>query len=161
VGTQAFAREVVARLGETPRRLAPVSYPERAPLDLAAITARPATASPSRKTLVGVDVFMHWDVGGRDPELLARVLREAAEGLLDLKVITNRGVKVWPQGLPETFCTDHWRCRFVARPDRPVIDNVDVVLLLGRLQQRGLDFVKCEQLYDFDGTPGYSQAQGQ
>jgi isocitrate dehydrogenase len=161
VGTQAFAREVVARLGETPQRLAPVSYPERAPLDLAAITARPATASPSRKTLVGVDVFMHWDVGDRDPELLARVLREAADGLLDLKVITNRGVKVWPEGLPETFRTDHWRCRFVARPDRPVIDNVDVVLLLGRLQQRGLDFVKCEQLYDFDGVPGYSQAQGQ
>jgi isocitrate dehydrogenase len=161
VGTQAFAREVAARLGELPRRLPKVAYPERPPLDLAAITARPAERPVCRKTLVGVDVFMHWDLGERDPELLARVLKQAADGLLDLKVITNRGVKVWPEGLPETFRTDHWRCRFVARPDRPVIDNVDVVLLLGRLQQRGLDFVKCEQLYDFDGVPGYSQAQGQ
>ncbi|MBL4544633.1 MAG: hypothetical protein JKP95_01840 [Oceanicaulis sp.] len=34
---------------------------------------------------------------------------------MSLKMITNRGVKVWPQGLPETFKTDHWRCRFMAR----------------------------------------------
>jgi isocitrate dehydrogenase len=161
VGTRAFASEIIARLGESPVRLPKVVYPEREPLDLAAITARPTTPSTCLKTLVGVDVFMHWNLADRDPDQLAHALKHAADGLLDLKVITNRGVKVWPDGLPETFRTDHWRCRFVARPDRPVIDNVDVVLLLGRLQQRGLDFVKCEQLYDFDGVPGYSQAQGQ
>ena len=34
-------------------------------------------------------------------------------------MITNRGTKVWPDGAPETFCTDHWRCRFTAdRPER-------------------------------------------
>ena len=27
-------------------------------------------------------------------------------------MITNRGIKVWPEGFEETFCTDHWRCRF-------------------------------------------------
>ena len=29
-----------------------------------------------------------------------------------LTMITNRGIKVWPNGFEETYCTDHWRCRF-------------------------------------------------
>jgi isocitrate dehydrogenase len=161
VGTVAFARGVANRLGESPKILRAISYPERPPLDLDAIT-RPSEVPPTRqKTLVGVDVFMHWNEPERDPEALAQQLRQAAEGLLDLQVITNRGVKVWPQGIPETFRTDHWRCRFVARKDHPVITNMDVILLMGRLEQRHLDFVKTEQLYKFDGEPGYSLAQGQ
>lgn len=28
-------------------------------------------------------------------------------------MIFNRGTKVWPRGMPETFKTDHWRCRFM------------------------------------------------
>jgi hypothetical protein len=41
-------------------------------------------------------------------------LPQASTGLLRLKLVTNRGVKVWPEGFPETFCTDHWRSRFVS-----------------------------------------------
>jgi hypothetical protein len=43
---------------------------------------------------------------------------------------------------------------------RPGITDVNVILLLGRLAQHHLDFVKCELLYDFVGEPGYSAAQG-
>lgn len=32
-----------------------------------------------------------------------------------LKTITNRGVKVYSDGQPETFLIDHWRCRFVSK----------------------------------------------
>jgi len=27
-------------------------------------------------------------------------------------MITKRGIKLWPEGFEETFCTDDWRCRF-------------------------------------------------
>jgi isocitrate dehydrogenase len=67
-------------------------------------------------------------------------------------------VKVWPQGLPETFKTDHWRCRFMGEGVRK---NSDVVDLLSRIEGAGIDFVKTEQLYEFDGKPGYSLGQGQ
>ena len=45
-------------------------------------------------------------------------------------MITNRGVKVYPDGMPETFCTDHWRCRFV-RVDGGATDHAAVLELLG------------------------------
>ena len=78
-----------------------------------------------------------------------------------LKMITNRGVKVWPHGQPETFCTDHWRCRFVRGPWAPDLSHADVVQLLGRLADTRVDFVKTEQLFTFDDEPGYSVGQGQ
>ena len=74
-----------------------------------------------------------------------------------LKMVTNRGVKVYPDGPPETFCTDHWRCRFVG--DRAAYPQV--VDLLRRLGEAGLDVVKTENLYAFDGEPGYSLGQGE
>jgi isocitrate dehydrogenase len=37
----------------------------------------------------------------------------------------------------------------------------DLVALLGRLADAGLDFIKTEHLYTFDGNPGYSLGQGQ
>jgi len=71
-------------------------------------------------------------------------------------MITNRGVKVWPGGLPETFCTDHWRCRFLAAEGAGALDHAGIVALLGRAADAGLDFIKTEHLYTFDGEPGYS-----
>jgi len=78
-------------------------------------------------------------------------------------MITNRGVKVWPDGFPETFCTDHWRCRYLPPKDKgqTVISNADIVDLLQKIHSIKLDFIKTEHLYNFDGEPGYSLGQGQ
>jgi isocitrate dehydrogenase len=73
-------------------------------------------------------------------------------------MITNRGVKVWPQGQPDTFCTDHWRCRYLASDP---IGHADILALMHRLCQAEIDFVKTEHLCTFDGKPGYSLGQGQ
>ena len=77
-----------------------------------------------------------------------------------LQVITNRGVKVWPQGMPETFCTDHWRCRFLPTEGSNA-SHKDVIHLLENVETAGLDFIKMENLYTFDGEPGFSLGQGQ
>ena len=44
---------------------------------------------------------------------LGSLLSKIDGGALKLSLITNRGVKVYPDGMKETFCTDHWRCRFI------------------------------------------------
>ena len=75
-------------------------------------------------------------------------------------MITNRGVKVWPAGHSETLCTDHWRCRFQAEPGK-AFNPAMVVELLRRLAAAGVSFIKTEQLYLFDGQPGFSLGQGQ
>jgi isocitrate dehydrogenase len=155
VGTSAFADAVIARLGTLPERLTPVSYTASKPLTLPALTPQ----LEAEKRLVGVDVFVAWREGERNPAALAERL-QAAGSELPLAMITNRGVKVWPEGLPETFCTDHWRCRFLA-PEGGSVTHHGVVDLLGRLAAQGLDFIKTEHLYTFDGEPGYSLGQGQ
>jgi isocitrate dehydrogenase len=106
---------------------------------------------------VGVDVFVHW--AHQEPDELADIMKKAeSEGALELKMISNRGTKVWPNGMPETFKTDHWRCRFMfeGRGNRGAVAE-----LMTRLVREGVDFIKTEHLYEFDGEPGYSLGQGQ
>lgn len=154
VGTAAFAEAVIARLGQMPVKLAPVSYGAGKP----PVTILPAQKRrKADKQLVGIDVFVHAD---QPVAALAAALQAGESDLVELAMITNRGIKVWPGGLPETFCTDHWRCRFMIRPDKR-FNRAMVVELLHRLNRQGIDFIKTEQLYTFDGVPGYSLGQGQ
>jgi isocitrate dehydrogenase len=75
-------------------------------------------------------------------------------------MITNRGIKVWPEGFKETFCTDHWRCRFKPSQGKNM-SKEDIVGLLQRAISEGVDSIKTENLYSFDGKDGYSLGQGQ
>lgn len=154
VGTKAFTAAVIAHMGKVPSQLTPVQY--RA----GAIRIAPEQAEPQRKELRGVDVFLDWDEEGRNADELGAKLEAATPGDWRLKMITNRGVKVYPGGLPETFCTDHWRCRFIA-PEGGERTNRQVVELLGQLCDRDFDVIKTENLYEFDGQPGYSAGQGE
>ena len=155
VGTDAFADAVIERLGQQPRTLAPVRYQAGG-----IAVPRPAPRR-SEKALVGIDVFLDWTGDGRDPDVLGQHLEAAAPGGWRLKMITNRGVKVYPGGLPETFCTDHWRCRFVPQEKEAVTDFAAVLGLLGALHSAGLDVIKTEHLYTFDGQRAYSLGQGE
>lgn len=155
VGTESFADAVIARLGERPRQLAPVHY--RA----ADLQVHLAPAPVTTKELRGVDVFLDWSEGGRAPASLGDRLAAAAEGAgWKLKMITNRGVRVYPDGFPETQCTDHWRCRLFPADGAPA-RFAQVLALLAAVDAAGLEVIKTEHLYDFDGAPGYSLAQGE
>ncbi len=154
VGTEGFTDAVIARLGERPRELAPVQY--------RAGRVHVAVEPPKRaeKLLVGVDVFLDWSEDDRDPDVLGRRLSEASTDDLVLKMITNRGVKVFPDGIPETFKTDHWRCRFVPAAGSAVSFK-QILGLLGALDDAGLDVIKTEHLYRLDGERGFSLGQGE
>ena len=153
VGTQAFARAVIDRLGQEPQTLQPVRYRANAPVRVAPVERRKRQA----KTTVGVDLFVEW--AGQDADELAGRLRGIEGGPLELKMITNRGVKVWPGGFPETFRTDHWRCRFMNGGGAIALG--EIAALQARAAEAGLEFIKTEHLCDFDGEPGYSLGQGQ
>jgi isocitrate dehydrogenase len=155
VGTKEFADAVVARLGQNPETLAPVKYEQPpAPADRQASTV---VREPLAKELVGVDVFLHWT--NRSPDELGSEVQKLSGNGLELAMISNRGTKVWPEGLPETFCTDHWRCRFMGTNGS--LTNRHVIDLLGRIDEAGLEIIKTENLYTFDGQPGFSAGQGQ
>jgi isocitrate dehydrogenase len=154
VGTDTFTRAIIDRLGQRPRLLTPVQY--RA----GGISVTPRRRPAAAKQLAGVDVFLDWADADREPQVLGRALEGVTNGNWRLKMITNRGVKVYPDGLPETFRTDQWRCRFVPRQDAPAAYG-QVVELLGAVHGAGFDVIKTENLYTFDGQPGYSLGQGE
>lgn len=79
---------------------------------------------------------------------------------VQLSMITNRGIKVWPEGFRETFCTDHWRCRFKPKEGYSM-NKSHIIGLLFNAQHQNIDTIKTENLYSFDGVAGYSLGQGQ
>jgi isocitrate dehydrogenase len=156
VGTREFAEAVVERLGQKPETLKAVTY--KAAGETA--EAPKFTASEqqrAKKELAGVDVYLDWAQGSAD-ELGAAMTKLDGDGVC-LKAISNRGVKVWPGGASETFCSDHWRCRFISDTEGDTLTHAQLASLLSRAAEAGFDFIKTENLYNFDGKPGYSHAQ--
>ena len=157
VGTKEFAEAVIARLGQKPKQLKAVSYTS-APREIEHKKMLANTEPLSVKELVGVDVFLDWHDG--NAEQLAGQLEKSNGDGLKLTMITNRGAKVWPNGMPETFTTDHWRCRFMS-PTGGTITHTQITSLLKRVDSIGLDFIKIENLYTFNGQVGYSLSAGE
>ena len=158
VGTSEFADAVIERLGQKPQTLEPVSYAGGAGIPKASDAV---ARTPAKKERLGVDVFLDWVEDGRDPEALGEKLAKAGDDDVELTMITNRGLKVWPKGAPETFCTDHWRCRFMSTTSGREVTQQQIIDLLQRVHDHGFEIIKTEQLYTFDGEPGFSLGQGQ
>jgi isocitrate dehydrogenase len=154
VGTKEFAQAVIANLGQQPSVLQSVTYSDNTIMNLPKYQRKAA----AKKDLVGVDIFLHWR--GEDPNELAALVKQVNVSGVELTMITNRGIKVWPEGFKETFCTDHWRCRF-----KPVkgatMTKQSIIELLSQGIQFDLDIIKTENLYAFDGVEKYSLGQGQ
>jgi isocitrate dehydrogenase len=154
VGTKEFAQAVIANLGQEPKLLKLVTYDENAALNLPKYERK----APAKKELVGVDLFVHWS--GKNPDELAAIVQALDTNEVKLSMITNRGIKVWPEGFEETFCTDHWRCRF--KPTEGIqMSKHSIINLLNEAIQQGVDTIKTENLYTFDGKMGFSLGQGQ
>jgi len=153
VGTQDFTKAVIERLGSNPEDLTPVDYSGASK----GIVLPPLKeTAPEKKERVGVDVGLNWD--GTAEELEAKI-RPCINDDLDLQMISNRGVKVWPDGQMGTFCADNWRLRFMGK-NGPVKTS-QVVALLQRLNEQDMNFTKAVMLHTFDGQPGFSKAQGE
>lgn len=152
VGTKEFAAAVVERLGQSPSKFKPVDYGAggKGGLKLPPVRARVT----QKKELIGADIFLDWE--GAPDELADKL--NALGGELSLKILANRGVKVWPDGQPGTFCSDHWCCRFKGAGP---VSHKAITDKLNAITGAGLDYIKVENLYQFDGADGFTKAQGE
>jgi isocitrate dehydrogenase len=163
VTTQDFARAVIERLDQSPVQL----NESQLALGTGTIRMKEYERAVEQKTLVGVDVFIDWQ--GSNPQEIGDQLAKLATEKMKLKMITNRGVKVYPNGQEYTYCTDHWRCRFVASeadvnvspPMYKEITFERLLFLMSVLNQSGFDIIKTENLYEFNGRRGFSLGQGE
>ena len=158
VGTKEFAQAVVDRVGQVPQTLKPVQY-KAVESEINTLQAPRPEKPRAKKELVGVDVFLDWTHGSAE-DLGGLISKVKGEGV-NLSMMSNRGVKVWPGGHSETFCSDHWRCRFLPEQEGGLVSHAQIVSLLKRVAAAGFDFIKTENLYNFDGERGYSLDQGE
>lgn len=152
--TKEFTQAVIANLGSMPSTLKGVSYKKDAVFNLPKYVKK----ATMNKELKGVDLFVHWN--GTDANELAAMLSPLDDENIALSMITNRGIKVWPGGFEETFCTDHWRCRYKPKANGK-ISNSDIPRLMNLAIEHGIDVIKTENLYAFDGVDSFSLGQGQ
>lgn len=150
VGTKEFGQAVIDHLGQKPEQLKPALYGQ----GKEHLLHRHILTNPQRH-LVGIDVYIYFR--GQLGEFFSKI-SHINVGSLRLKMISNRGVCVWPGGQPETFCIEQWRCRFISDDNRTVVQN-DLFKILQAFDHANMDVIRSESLYLFDGKPGYSSAQ--
>ncbi|MDZ4712453.1 MAG: NADP-dependent isocitrate dehydrogenase [bacterium] len=154
VGTKEFAEAIIKNLGKKPDTLKQVSYEKGKTLHLPKYQRK----TPRKKELIGIDVFVHCH--DKTPDELAELIQKLNTDDIQLTMISNRGIKVWPEGFEETFCTDHWRCRFKPVKEETMTKK-QIIELLEKANERNIDTIKTENLYAFDGKPAFSLGQGQ
>ncbi|MBA3957823.1 MAG: NADP-dependent isocitrate dehydrogenase [Parachlamydiaceae bacterium] len=152
VGTKEFAQAVVSHLGQLPEMLKPANY-GGSQKKVAHIAH--SEQAPSVKKTVGVDVFIQSD---QEVEQLHQQIEKLKNNPLQLTMISNRGVRVWPQKMPETFCIDSWRCRFMAKEKGCDVSHQQIVELLKAFSDAKIDFTHTENLCTFDSVAGYTLA---
>jgi isocitrate dehydrogenase len=155
VSTSEFADRVISNIG---KRSQAVAVREHKPLKMSALSSAPDFVHVKKRRTIGADIFVESAVSAGE---LGASLTALAEGSpLRLKMISNRGTKVFSDNGAMTDCVDQWRCRFVLRDKEG--DLIDSVLMthLARLAEKHR-WMHVEKLQEFDGAPGYSLAQGE
>lgn len=151
VGTKEFAKAVIARLGQVPTQLKAAHYKS---IPHSALKYHKTNGAESK--IVGVDIFVTHQ---GSVEQLYKQIADVDSVELKLSMIGNRGVKVWPEKMPETFCIDSWRCRFMSPQKNLEISHQQIAALLQKLAQAKIPFTQVINLSTFDGKPGYTVAQ--
>lgn len=155
VGTKEFAEAVVARLGQKADRFPAANYkPKENQTPIRAIMAEPKEV----RKLVGVDVFVHW----RDKPLadLVKLLTASETDGLGLKTVSCKGLIMYPPTENKMDVTDRYRCRFAPEGDAEVT-HAQIASLLNKVAEQGIDFIKTENLFTFDGVPGFVKSAGE
>jgi len=153
--TSDFTDAIIANLGSSSP-----AWPAREyrPLRMPEVSSEPALVHPQTRRVAGVDVFVEFD--GTPQQLGEAMERLAADSPVALKIVDNRGTRVYPPTGTPTDCVDAWRCRFLVRDGAAELSDDELLTLLSRLAE-GHRFTHVEKLHEFDGEPAFSKAQGE
>ncbi len=154
VRTSEYAKHVIANLG---RRAAGFTVRESKPIHMPEVSRNPVFRPAKTKEVVGADIFVESGLASADLGKSLEAISTAAP--LKLKMISNRGTKVYPDGNPNIDCVSHHRCRFVSRSGQPI--SFDEALALARRINESHEVCHIERLLRIDGADGFTKAQGE
>lgn len=165
VGTAQFTEAIIDRLGEKPKTVPTAAVLEkteprfvRQPKPTAPRLIR--TFENVATGVVGCDLYLDTTL---PLPAVADAMTRACEGTpFALTLISNRGTQVWPTGSVFTECVDYFRVRFEKRAGvEPGSTDQSRALALMNTVAEKFTVGGYELLRTFDGTKGYSLAQGQ
>ncbi|MGH9396366.1 MAG: NADP-dependent isocitrate dehydrogenase [Terriglobia bacterium] len=155
VSTSAYTDTIISNLG---RKAIKSRVRNHQPVRLPQVPSRPDLVTSGSRRVVGVDVFVE---SPHSASTLGPQLEQlAAETPFRLKLISNRGTKVYPAMGAITDCVDHWRCRFVSRSATDDVTDEQVLALVQRVSTHHR-WVHLEKLLELDGKPGFTKDQGE
>ncbi len=159
VGTKEFTLEIIKNLGQIPKHL-PISanypnfdfgdgYVEKRP------PALPNISTKEIRKLVGIDIFAYFIGNGAN---FVKIVTKIKSDKFTLHIVSFNGMKIYPSPDSANFGGDTWRCRFIAISD---ITHADIIKLLQLSNEAGIDCIKTENLYSFDGKNEFTLSQGE
>lgn len=153
--TTAYTDAIIGNLG---KRSAGWKVRDYQPIKMTEFSTAPDFVHPKSRKVVGTDLFIESPL---DAETLGHNLERLASGTgLHLKMVANRGTKVYPSAGTIVDSVDQWFCRFVTDDAQSEMSDAMFTGLLGKVSAEHR-WVHIEKLQDFDGAPGYTKAQGE
>lgn len=112
-----------------------------------------------KRAVNGIDLFIETD------KPIAQFAQElelaAANSPLKLKMISNRGVRVYPAELGAVpDLTDSFSCRFVSTETHKDVKDAEIIQLLQKVEPH-VRWSHIEKLNEFDGVAAYSKSHGE
>lgn len=169
VNTQEFTQAVIERLGQKPKTLASSNFKEQKEHEKPKVIVKKENFS---KKLIGFDLFIDWNKEFQD---LIDFINGLESEKLQIKTISAKGLLMWPhldKYMEPNYPKGQTMLRFIAKKvtgkvSNEIINNnitikhEDIVDMLNIFAKNGIDFIKIENLYNFDGVAGYSAIQGE
>ncbi|MDI6804254.1 MAG: NADP-dependent isocitrate dehydrogenase [Bacteroidota bacterium] len=113
---------------------------------------------PKSRRIVGTDIFVETNLSpdqiGKSMEVLSQPTA------LKLKMVSNRGTKVYPPTGAITDCVDQYRCRFILKNPENSLSDPELLELLKIIITKH-KWTHIEKLHEFDGALGFTKAQGE
>ncbi|CAO4836526.1 MAG: Isocitrate dehydrogenase [NADP] [Holosporales bacterium] len=128
------------------------------PLNLTKKFMAPDCVKPAKRCLDGLDLFIET---AQSPDVVGKTIEQLLQdSSFILKIITCRGVKVYPVGQLTPDMVDAQQCRIVKKSADVVIDDQMILDVLAKIQT-AYAWGHIEKLYSFDGKAAYSKSHGE
>ncbi len=160
LSTSAYTDRIIKNLGRKSKAWSVRDYKE---IRLPQISTNPEFVKAKSLRVIGADIFVHSPLS---PEALGPSVEKLLEGTaLKLKMISNRGTRVYPAAGAITDCVDQYRCRCVlrvgaAKGETGDLTDADLLPVLSKIGAAHR-WVHIEKLQEIDGAPGFTKAQGE
>ncbi|MDP3372294.1 MAG: NADP-dependent isocitrate dehydrogenase [Candidatus Paracaedibacteraceae bacterium] len=153
--TSAFADAIIKNLGRKHSTCASRNYQR---VKLPKVSKAPDLVKVTARQVNGLDVFLESSV---DFNTVGKTLETAVEGtLVCLKMISSRGVKLYPGSNPAVDVIDMLTARFSVRETAYDLTDSDIADIMLRISKNNR-WNHIEKLNMFDGKPGYTKAHGE